>query len=55
MDALARSKVHDHFAQREELKISATRIKQRSYRKLLQSKQGPKGILETLEKESVVS
>jgi len=50
MDALARSKVHDHFAQREELKISATRIKQRSYRKLLQSKQGPKSILETLEK-----
>ena len=50
MAALARSKVHDHFAQKEELKISATRIKERSYRKLLQSKQGPKSILETLEK-----
>jgi len=50
--ALARSKVHDHFAQKEELKISATQIKERSYRKLLQSKQGPKSILETLEKES---
>jgi hypothetical protein len=49
MAALARSKVHDHFAQMEELKISAARIKERSYKKLLQSKQGPKGILERLE------
>jgi len=50
MEALARSKVHDHFAQRDELKTSAKRIKEKRYRKLLQSKDGPKGVLQTFEK-----
>ena len=50
MAALARSKVHDHFAQREELKISATQIKEKKYRRLLQSKEGPKSVLQAFEK-----
>lgn len=52
MAALARSKVHDHFAQKEELKISARRIRDKAYRELLRSKEGPKGVLEALERES---
>ena len=50
MTALARSKVHDHFAQIQELRLSAKRIKERTYRKLLQSKEGPRAVLKTFEK-----
>lgn len=51
MTALARSKVHDHFAQVEELKRSATRIKEKKYRQLLQSKKGPKSVLQAFEED----
>ena len=49
MTALARSKVHDHFAQAEELETSATRIKEKRYKQLLQSKEGPKSVLQAFE------
>jgi hypothetical protein len=50
MTALARSKVHDHFAQKDELRVSASRIKEKSYKRLLQSKEGPKNVLKAFEK-----
>lgn len=46
---LSRSKVHDHFAQREELEASAKRIRQDTYRDFLASKEYPKKFLGQLE------
>jgi hypothetical protein len=50
MTALARSKVHDHFSQTEELRRSSTRIREKKYRQLLRSKEGPRSILQSFER-----
>jgi len=49
MDVLARSKVHDHFAQRDELAKAAKRISKGTFNRLLESKKGPKQFLGSYE------
>jgi len=49
LTVLYRSKVHDHLAQREELEVSARRIKGGTYGELVRSKTYPKQFLASVE------
>jgi hypothetical protein len=47
-EVLQKAKVHDYFAERSELKVSSTRIKEGTFARLLKSKPFPKEILKAL-------